>query len=861
MNIDFNKFTELSRKTVTKAHQIAVEYHHYSIEPIVMLVAVMQEGCDMVYFLLQKLNVDQTMFFQTVGELVNDIPATGNGRPDLSADSYHILASAQQLALASDSSVVSVEHLFWSLGTESSDVRNVMQQYGITNEELKDAVMSFRNGESESEDEDNDDNNTGSTIYLHQFATNLVVDAIEGKIEPVIGRDNEIRQIIQVLSRKTKNNPILVGAPGTGKTAILEGLAHRIVRGDVPSDLKQISIFSLDLASLSAGASMQGEYEERLKGIIKDLSQNPKSVLFVDEIHLLIDSGKGAMNAANILKPALARGEIKVIGATTFDEYKKYIESDKAFERRFQKIVVEEPDIESAITILRGIKPRLEKHHRIKILDQAVVAAVKLSARYINDRFLPDKAIDILDESAAKMRIERSSTPLALDNLSREIRNKEMERESIKQDDIDYDLTNLNLTIANLREEENVLAAKWNYERRKLDELQTLQDKLSALTEESEAAVQASQFDKALHLNREIEEIRQTIKEKTAEFSEGSDRLLKFAVDEDDIRAIVTTITGIPVNKMDEDEEDKLLHLEDTLQDSVIGQYEAVHKVSEVIRRNRMGFGDVNRPIGSFLFLGTTGVGKTELAKALAAYLFDSKEMIVRIDMSEYQQEHAVSRLFGAPPGYVGYDQGGQLTEAVRMKPYSVVLLDEVEKAHKKVFETLLQVLDDGRMTDGKGRVVNFKNTIIIMTSNMGAEDLSNAVSAEGTISNPDLLKAQIVSMIKQRISPEFVNRIDEIVMFNPLKRIDIRQIVCLQLSQLTRKFALNGIEVEFTKNAINLLSDLGFDPGMGARPVKRAIDQYIVNAMSQMLLTKRVNKNSPIHIDYENNTFTFINK
>lgn len=861
MNIDFNKFTEFSRKTITKAHQIAVEYHHYSIEPIVMLVAVMQEGCDMVYFLLQKLNVDQTMFFQTVGELVNDIPATGNGRPDLSADSYHILARAQQLALASDSSVVSVEHLFWALGTESSEVLNVMQQYGITNEELKDAVMSFRNGESESEDEDNDDNNTGSTIYLHQFATNLVVDAIEGKIEPVIGRDNEIRQIIQVLSRKTKNNPILVGAPGTGKTAILEGLAHRIVRGDVPFDLKQISIFSLDLASLSAGASMQGEYEERLKGIIKDLSQNPKSVLFVDEIHLLIDSGKGAMNAANILKPALARGEIKVIGATTFDEYKKYIESDKAFERRFQKIVVEEPDIESAITILRGIKPRLEKHHRIKILDQAVVAAVKLSARYINDRFLPDKAIDILDEAAAKMRIERSSTPLALDNLSREIRNKEMERESIKQDDTEYDLTKLNLTIANLREEENVLAAKWNNERRKLDELQTLQDKLSSLTEESEAAVQASQFDKALRLNREIEEVRQTIKEKTAEISEDSDRILKFAVDEDDIRAIVTTITGIPVNKMDEDEEEKLLHLEDTLQDSVIGQYEAVNKVSEVIRRNRMGFGDVNRPIGSFLFLGTTGVGKTELAKALAAYLFDSKEMIVRIDMSEYQQEHAVSRLFGAPPGYVGYDQGGQLTEAVRMKPYSVVLLDEVEKAHKKVFETLLQVLDDGRMTDGKGRVVNFKNTIIIMTSNMGAEDLSNAVSAEGTISNPDLLKAQIVSMIKQRISPEFVNRIDEIVMFNPLKRNDIRQIVCLQLSQLSRKFALNGIDVEFTKNAINLLSDFGFDPGMGARPVKRAIDQCIVNAMSQMLLTKRVSKNSPILIDCENNTFSFTNK
>lgn len=861
MNIDFNKFTELTRRTITKAHQIAVEYRHSSIEPMVMLVAVMQEGCDMVYYLLQKLNVDQTVFFQTVGDLLNDIPTTGNGRPDLSADSYRVLASAQQLALASDSSVVSVEHLFWALGTKCAEIREVMQQYGITNDELESAIMSFRNGEDEPEDEECDNDNSNSTTYLRQFATNLVAEAVEGKIEPVIGRDNEIRQIIQILSRKTKNNPILVGAPGTGKTAILEGLAHRIVRGDVPSDLRQFSIYSLDLASLSAGASMQGEFEDRLKGIIKDLSQNKKIVLFVDEIHLLIDSGNGAMNAANILKPALARGEIKVIGATTFDEYKKYIESDKAFERRFQRVVVEEPDIESAITILRGIKPKLERHHRIKILDQAVVAAVKLSARYINDRFLPDKAIDILDEAAAKMRIERSSIPISLENLSHEIRNKEMERESIKQDDIESDLTTLDLTIANLREEENVLSAKWNNERRKLDELQTLQDKLSVLTEESEAAVQASQFDRALRLNREIEETRQTIKNKTIEFSEDTDRLLKFAVDEDDIRAIVTNITGIPVNKMDEDEEAKLLHLEDTLQVSVIGQHEAVRKVSEVIRRNRMGFGDANRPIGSFLFLGTTGVGKTELAKALATYLFDSNDMIVRIDMSEYQQEHAVSRLFGAPPGYVGYDQGGQLTEAVRMKPYSVVLLDEVEKAHKKVFETLLQVLDDGRMTDGKGRVVNFKNTIIIMTSNMGADDLSHAMTTEGYIPNPDMLKAQIVSMIKQRISPEFVNRIDEIVLFNPLRRSEIRQIVCLQLSILTRKFAQNGIDAEFTENAINLLSDLGFDPGMGARPVKRAIDQYIVNAMSQKLLTKQVNRSSPILIDCESDAFTFTNK
>lgn len=857
MELDFNKFTEISRKAVSKAYQIAAENRHQNILPEVMMVALMQEERDMVYYILQKLNVDRTLFFIAMGEKLDSIANTGNEHPDISSELYSVLGIAQQLAEDSGSEVVSVEHIFWALGTIDGVTKDVMRNFGVTSDELSAAVDSFRNGVSVDDEENEFD--TGCLSFLTQYARNLIVDAAEGLIEPAIGRDVEVRHILQILSRKTKNNPILVGAPGTGKTAILEGLAHRILRGDVPTQLRKIQIYSLDLTALTAGASMQGEFEERLKSIIADVKTNSNIVLFIDEIHQLMGSGS-SMNAANILKPAMARGEIKVIGATTTDEYIKYIESDKAFERRFQKVSVEEPDIDTAITILRGIKPRFENFHRVKILDEAIIAAVKLSARYINDRFLPDKAIDILDEAAAKMKIERSSVPAELDNLSRLIRDKEMERQSVKLDGNDADLSALNLEIANLREEENVLSAKWQNERIKFEELQTLQDNLATSTISYEAAEEASQYDVALRLKREIEQIRIDIREKTEEINSDSRMMLKPGIDEDDVRQIITAITGIPVNKMDEDEGEKLRMLEAILQESVKGQYEAVHKVSEVIRRNRMGFGDANKPIGSFLFLGTTGVGKTELSKALASYLFDSKEMIVRIDMSEYQQEHSVSRLFGAPPGYVGYDQGGQLTEAVRLKPYSVVLLDEVEKAHKKVFETLLQVLDDGRMTDGKGRVVNFKNTIIIMTSNMGAEELANAVSPEGTIPNADLLRQHIITMIKQHISPEFVNRIDEIVMFNPLNKSNIRDIVELQIYQLIHKFSSNGINLSFSEEAIKMLSDLGYDPSMGARPVKRAINNYIVNELSQALLVKSVSKEKPIYIDYNGDSFIFSN-
>ena len=695
-----------------------------------------------------------------------------------------------------------------------------------------------------------------------KYARNLNKEAEEGIIEPSIGRDSEIRRILQIISRKTKNNPILVGEPGTGKTAIVEGLAHRIIRGDIPLELKGIKVYSLDLTALMAGASVQGEFETRLKGLIEEVTSDKDILLFIDEIHLLIGAGRtsGAMDAANILKPAMARGQIKVIGATTTDEFRKYIESDKAFARRFQTIMVEEPDVDSAITILRGIKNRFEKFHRIKILDEAVVAAVHLSYRYINERFLPDKAIDLLDEAASRMRIARSSVPLELDDLSRMIRSKEMERESIRQDNQNQDLSDLNLEIANLREQENVLNAKWQNERRRFEELQQLQELSASLSDKYESAERLGQYDEALRFRNQLSTITEEINQMLSDLDHEDSPLLKASLDEDDIRQVVTLWTGIPVNRMSDDENEKLLHLEDELHTSVKGQETAVHVVSNIIRRNRMGFGDANKPIGSFLFLGTTGVGKTELSKALADYLFNSRDMMIRIDMSEYQQEHSVARLFGAPPGYVGYDQGGQLTEAVRRKPYSVILLDEIEKAHRKVFETLLQVLDDGRMTDGQGHVVDFKNTIIIMTSNMGAEDMTNSISQDGSLQNENELKQRIITMLRQQTSPEFVNRIDEIVMFQPLSKEIILEIVKLQIEQLIQRVKRNGIDLRVSPRAIFLIAEMGYEPTMGARPVKRCINDKVLNPLIQSLLTRQVTKERPINVDIVNGEIQFVN-
>ena len=859
--MDFSRFTDISKQTVQKAYRLAREFHCASIEPQIMMVAMMQEGQDMIYFMLRKLNVDKTAFFQAVSDSISHLPQGENEHPDITDNLERILSKADDLAESTGSAVVALEHIFWAFRCVNGPVCEIMKRFGITEQELKNAVELFRNGnfnqsgELESPEEAQKPN-------LMKYARNLNKEAEEGIIEPSIGRDSEIRRILQIISRKTKNNPILVGEPGTGKTAIVEGLAHRIIRGDIPLELKGIKVYSLDLTALMAGASVQGEFETRLKGLIEEVTSDKDILLFIDEIHLLIGAGRtsGAMDAANILKPAMARGQIKVIGATTTDEFRKYIESDKAFARRFQTIMVEEPDVDSAITILRGIKNRFEKFHRIKILDEAVVAAVHLSYRYINERFLPDKAIDLLDEAASRMRIARSSVPSELDDLSRMIRSKEMERESIRQDNQNQDLSDLNLEIANLREQENVLNAKWQNERRRFEELQQLQELSASLSDKYESAERLGQYDEALRFRNQLSTITEEINQMLSDLDHEDSSLLKASLDEDDIRQVVTLWTGIPVNRMSDDENEKLLHLEDELHASVKGQETAVHVVSNIIRRNRMGFGDANKPIGSFLFLGTTGVGKTELSKALADYLFNSRDMMIRIDMSEYQQEHSVARLFGAPPGYVGYDQGGQLTEAVRRKPYSVILLDEIEKAHRKVFETLLQVLDDGRMTDGQGHVVDFKNTIIIMTSNMGAEDMTNSISQDGSLQNENELKQRIIAMLKQQTSPEFVNRIDEIVMFQPLSKDIILEIVKLQIEQLIQRVKRNDIDLRVSPRAIFLIAEMGYEPTMGARPVKRCINDKVLNPLIQSLLTRQVTKERPINVDIVNGEIQFVN-
>ena len=859
--MDFSRFTDISKQTVQKAYRLAREFHCASIEPQIMMVAMMQEGQDMIYFMLRKLNVDKTAFFQAVSDSISHLPQGENDHPDITDNLERVLSKADDLAESTGSAVVALEHIFWAFRCINGPVCEIMKRFGITEQELKNAVELFRNGnfnqsgELESPEEAQKPN-------LMKYARNLNKEAEEGIIEPSIGRDSEIRRILQIISRKTKNNPILVGEPGTGKTAIVEGLAHRIIRGDIPLELKGIKVYSLDLTALMAGASVQGEFETRLKGLIEEVTSDKDILLFIDEIHLLIGAGRtsGAMDAANILKPAMARGQIKVIGATTTDEFRKYIESDKAFARRFQTIMVEEPDVDSAITILRGIKNRFEKFHRIKILDEAVVAAVHLSYRYINERFLPDKAIDLLDEAASRMRIARSSVPLELDDLSRMIRSKEMERESIRQDNQNQDLSDLNLEIANLREQENVLNAKWQNERRRFEELQQLQELSASLSDKYESAERLGQYDEALRFRNQLSTITEEINQMLSDLDHEDSPLLKASLDEDDIRQVVTLWTGIPVNRMSDDENEKLLHLEDELHTSVKGQETAVHVVSNIIRRNRMGFGDANKPIGSFLFLGTTGVGKTELSKALADYLFNSRDMMIRIDMSEYQQEHSVARLFGAPPGYVGYDQGGQLTEAVRRKPYSVILLDEIEKAHRKVFETLLQVLDDGRMTDGQGHVVDFKNTIIIMTSNMGAEDMTNSISQDGSLQNENELKQRIITMLRQQTSPEFVNRIDEIVMFQPLSKDIILEIVKLQIEQLIQRVKRNDIDLRVSPRAIFLIAEMGYEPTMGARPVKRCINDKVLNPLIQSLLTRQVTKERPINVDIVNGEIQFVN-
>lgn len=772
MNTENSVFTNQSQNAINKAVLLTKQCHYAAVEPQVMMVAVLQEGNDMVPFLLNQMGVNKNAFFTTISNSIAAIPHANTANPPFSDTLKNVLQKAKALSDGHRKASVGLEYLFWAFVESPNVVNSVMRQYGITPQKMATAVQAFQ--QNHNEGNTRPDAESADLPNLNKYGVNLIRMAQKGKIEPAIGRDEEIRRILQIISRKTKNNPVLVGDAGTGKTAIVEGLAHRIIRGDVPQELRNIKLYALDIASLIAGAQVQGEFEQRLKKVIQEASSNPNIVLFIDEIHLMIGAGKtsGAMDAANILKPELARGTLKIIGATTVEEYRQYIEKDKAFERRFQKVVVDEPDVESAISILRGIKGRFERHHHVKILDEAIVAAVKLSHRYIADRFLPDKAIDLIDEAASSMRIDQTSEPHDLEMLKRQLRNKEIEKESLLQDG----------------------------------------------TSSSSSAIRT--------LDQEIANLRAELAEKTSATNTVS---VKRALDEQDIMRVVTAWTGIPMTVLTQDENDRLLHMEEHLHRMVVGQNQAVKAVSDAIRRNRMGLGDANRPIGTFLFLGPTGVGKTEVCKALANYLFNNNDMMVRVDMSEYQQEHSVARLFGAPPGYVGYDQGGQLTEAVRRKPYSVVLFDEIEKAHPKVFETLLQVLDEGRMTDGQGRLVNFKNTIIIMTSNLKQNDLRN------------------------RLAPEFINRIDEIITFLPLSKEEVEEIVVIQLNALKNNLTNNGMNVSFDSSVIPAIAQKAYNPQYGARPVKRTIKEMIVDQLSMALLRQEVSKTRPIKISYSN--------
>ena len=864
MSIDYSRFTNKSRNAILKAVSLTKQCKYAAIEPQVMMVAVLQEGNDMVPFLLNQMDVNKTDFFSAVSDTMRTISHGQTVDPNFTNELQKVLQKAILLSEQDNNSVVALEYIFWAFIEEVNPLQQVMCQFGITPDKMKYAVSVFQHGTDNTDRcADPDEENLPN---LHKYGSNMIRLAEEGDIEPVIGRDEEVRRILQIISRKTKNNPVLVGEPGTGKTAIVEGLAHRIIRGDVPEELRNIKLYSIDIASLIAGAQMQGEFEQRLKNVIEEAESDPNILLFIDEIHLIMGAGKncGAMDAANILKPELARGVLKIIGATTLDEYRLYIEKDKAFERRFQKVIVEEPDIESAISIMRGIKERFENYHHIKILDDAIVSAVYLSHRYIADRFLPDKAIDLLDEAASSMRIDRSSSPHDLEMLKRQIRNKEIERESLIQDGNSTSssiIRTMDQEIADLREKENVLNAKWQNERRLLERIQDMNSRLQRLEINREAAELQNNYSEVVELQRREKLVKEQLDSLTTEINERDDTLLKTALDDKDIMKVVTAWTGIPMANMTQDENERLLHIEEYLHNSVIGQHIAIKAVSDAVRRSRMGLSDANKPIGSFLFLGTTGVGKTELAKALAEYLFNSRDMIVRIDMSEYQQEYSVSRLFGAPPGYIGYEEGGQLTEAVRRKPYSVVLFDEIEKAHPKVFETLLQILDDGRMTDGQGRMVDFKNTIIIMTSNMGQDVILNSLTGNNPTSQlVEMTSEQVLANLKQRVAPEFINRIDDVIMFLPLGQEDIKRIVELQLKALKEKLSDNSINITFDNSAVSLIAKKGYKPEYGGRPVKRAIKECVIDKLTISLLRQEVSKAQPIRVSAFNNNIVISN-
>ena len=860
----FDKFTIKAQEAVQEAVNTAQRAGQQTIEPVHLLQGIIAKAKDITAYLFQKLGVNGVQIETLVEQEIQHLPRVEGGQPYLSNETNTILTRAQDISQQLGDEFVSVEPMLLALLAINSTASRILKDAGCTEKEMRAAINELRQGQqvkSQSGDE--------NYQSLEKYAKNLVADARAGKLDPVIGRDDEIRRVLQILSRRTKNNPILIGEPGTGKTAIVEGLAERIVRGDVPENLKDKQLYSLDMGALVAGAKYKGEFEERLKSVIKEVTNSEgRIILFIDEIHTLVGAGggEGAMDAANILKPALARGELRAIGATTLNEYQKYFEKDKALERRFQTVMVDEPSETDAISILRGLKERYENHHKVRIQDDACIAAVKLSERYISDRFLPDKAIDLMDEAAAKLRMERDSVPEELDEITRKLKQLEIEREAIKRENDEPKIKQLDQEIAELRDQEKTFRAKWEGEKALVNKIQQDKQDIENLKFEAERAEREGNYERVAEirygklksLQDDIDSIQLQLKA-----TQGSEAMVREEVTADDIAEVVSRWTGIPVTKMLQSERDKLLHLETELHRRVIGQDEAITAVSDAVRRARAGLQDPKRPIASFIFLGTTGVGKTELAKALADYLFNDETMMTRIDLSEYQEKFSVSRLVGAPPGYVGYDEGGQLTEAVRRKPYSVVLFDEIEKAHPDVFNILLQVLDDGRLTDNKGRTVNFKNTIIIMTSNLGSQFIQQQFEKLDDTTRDQLIdetRSQVMEMLKKTIRPEFLNRIDETIMFLPLSKKEIADVVKLQINAIRKMLEPQGFRLEVTDAAIQYLAEIGYDPEFGARPVKRAIQRYVLNDLSKKILASEVSNDKPITIDSFGNSLVFRN-
>ncbi len=861
--MNLNQFTIKAQEAIQQAFQIASGYQQQAIESGHLLKGVFETAEDVTRFLFNKMGAGQVG--PVLDKMVESYPKVSGGEPYLSREANDALQKSINFAKELGDQFTSIEHVLMGILRSGDQVSKMMKDAGVSEKGLKQAIEELRKGRKVDSQSAEDSYNA-----LGRFANDLNESARTGKLDPVIGRDDEIRRILQILSRRTKNNPILIGEPGVGKTAIAEGLAHRIINGDVPENLKSKRIFSLDMGALIAGAKYKGEFEERLKAVVKEVvDSDGEIIMFIDEIHTLVGAGKseGAMDAANILKPALARGELRAIGATTLGEYQKYFEKDKALERRFQIVMVDEPDLASAISILRGLKERYETHHKVRIRDEAIIAAAELSKRYITDRFLPDKAIDLIDEAASKLRIEMNSVPEDIDEIERRIKQLEIEREAIRREGDDTKVDELSHHISNLKEDRNNMRARWEEERNLIDEIQKNKEAIEHYKFEAERAEREGLYEKVAELRygriKEANEAIENLQKKLVE-RQHENAMIKEEVDAEDVAQIVSRWTGIPVTRMLESERNKLLKLEDELHKRVIGQDEAIAAVSDAVRRSRAGLQDAKRPIGSFIFLGMTGVGKTELARALAEFLFDDEELMTRIDMSEYQERHSVSRLIGAPPGYVGYDEGGQLTEAVRRKPYSVVLLDEIEKAHPDVFNILLQVLDDGRLTDNKGRHADFKNTIIIMTSNVGSQLIQQKYEESGNDGfNDDVAdktKTEVMQLLKQTIRPEFLNRIDDIIMFTPLSREEIRKIVKLQFSQVAKLLKGQGVEIDITEEAVDYLAKVGFDPLFGARPIKRALQRFVLNDLSKKLLADEVDKEKPILVDFENDSLVFKN-